>query len=95
MQNYLQVKQDVIAEPDWEPSINAAAIGVEVKDGVVTLPIFSKRTDGDIARTASNVLEWTTNLPKDRIKVMVEGGWISRNATWRSIRPGAHPGSGT
>ncbi len=32
-----QLKQDVIAELGWEPSVNAAQIGVEVKDGVVTL----------------------------------------------------------
>ena len=32
-----QVQQDVIAELSWEPSVNAAQIGVEVKDGIVTL----------------------------------------------------------
>jgi osmotically-inducible protein OsmY len=32
-----QVQQDVIAELKWEPSVNSAEIGVEVKDGVVTL----------------------------------------------------------
>jgi osmotically-inducible protein OsmY len=32
-----QVQQDVLAELKWEPSVNAAHIGVEVKDGVVTL----------------------------------------------------------
>ena len=106
-----QLKQDVIAELGWEPSVNAAQIGVEVKDGIVTLaghvdsfaekwnaetaaqrvsgvkalaielevtlPGSSRRTDADIARTASNVLEWTTYLPKDAVKVMVENGWIT------------------
>jgi osmotically-inducible protein OsmY len=33
----LTVKQDVEAELQWEPSVNAAAIGVAVKDGIVTL----------------------------------------------------------
>jgi osmotically-inducible protein OsmY len=33
----LSIKQDVEAELRWEPSINAAAIGVAVKDGIVTL----------------------------------------------------------
>jgi osmotically-inducible protein OsmY len=33
----LTIKEDVEAELQWEPSINAAAIGVAVKDGVVTL----------------------------------------------------------
>ncbi len=32
-----QVQQDVLAELKWEPSVNAAQIGVEVKDGIVTL----------------------------------------------------------
>src|SRR4029453_4596180 len=32
-----QMQQDVMAELDWEPSVNAAQIGVEVSDGVVTL----------------------------------------------------------
>ncbi len=32
-----QLQQDVSAELEWEPSIHAARIGVEVKDGVVTL----------------------------------------------------------
>ena len=104
-------EQDIIAELGWEPSVNAAQIGVEVKDGIVTLaghvdsfaekwnaetaaqrvsgvkalaielevtlPGSSRRTDADIARTATNVLEWTTYLPKDSIKVMVENGWIT------------------
>jgi osmotically-inducible protein OsmY len=32
-----QLQQDVMAELEWEPSVSAARIGVEVKDGVVTL----------------------------------------------------------
>jgi osmotically-inducible protein OsmY len=32
-----QLQQDVMAELDWEPAVHAARIGVEVKDGVVTL----------------------------------------------------------
>ncbi len=33
----IQLQHDVLAELNWEPSINAAAIGVEVKEGIVTL----------------------------------------------------------
>ena len=33
----LQLKHDVAAELEFQPSVNAAAIGVEVSDGVVTL----------------------------------------------------------
>jgi osmotically-inducible protein OsmY len=32
-----QIQQDVISELSWEPSVNAAHIGVEVSAGVVTL----------------------------------------------------------
>jgi osmotically-inducible protein OsmY len=32
-----QLQQDISAELTWEPSVNAAQIGVAVKDGVVTL----------------------------------------------------------
>jgi len=111
MKNDTQIQKDVIAELNWEPSINPTDIGVEVKDGIVTLtghvgsyaeklnaeksaqrvagvkalaveldvtlPGISKRTDADIARTVENVLQWTTYLPKDAIKVMVENGWIT------------------
>ena len=37
MKTDAQLRMDVIAELDWDPSINASAIGVGVKDGVVTL----------------------------------------------------------
>ncbi len=37
MKNDTQLKSDILSELDWEPSINANQIGVEVKDGVVTL----------------------------------------------------------
>jgi osmotically-inducible protein OsmY len=33
----MQLKQDVIDALEWEPSVNAAHIGVSVSDGVVTL----------------------------------------------------------
>ena len=37
MKTDMELKQDVISELNWEPAIHAAEIGVEVKDGVVTL----------------------------------------------------------
>ena len=111
MKTDAQLKQDIIAELTWEPSVNASQIGVEVKNGTVTLaghvdsftekwqaeraaqrvsgvkglaveidvklPGLSKRTDGDIARSAQNILEWTSWLPKDAIKVKAEGGWLT------------------
>ena len=114
----LQLKQDALAEFQWEAMVNAALIGVEVNGGVVTLAGqvdsyaakwaaekatqrvagvkalavemkvhitgISARTDADIARSVENMLEWTTYLSKNTIKVMVEGGWItlSEDVEW-------------
>lgn len=106
-----QLQQDVMAELKWEPAVHAEQIGVEVKDGIVTLAGHvdsypakwnaeraaqrvagvkalaveidvklngsTKRTDADIARSIENVLQWTTYLPKDSVKVMVEDGWVT------------------
>ncbi len=111
MKTDTQLQRDVLAELKWEPSVNAAKIGVEVKDGIVTLaghvdsyaekwdaerasqrvsgvkalateidvslPGSSKRNDTDIARSAESALQWTTFLPKDSIKIMVEAGWVT------------------
>jgi osmotically-inducible protein OsmY len=111
MKTDLELKQDVIAELRWEPSVNAAQIGVEVKEGIVTLaghvdsyteklhaeraaqrvagvkglavemdvklPGSNKRTDADIARTAHNVLQWTTYLPPDAVRVKAENSWVT------------------
>ena len=106
-----QLKNDILAELRWEPSVNAEQIGVEVNDGVVTLaghvdsfvekwaaekaakkvsgvralavemdvklPSLSQRNDADIARSADSALEWTTYLPRNAIKIQVEGGWVT------------------
>lgn len=59
--------------------VRALAVEIDVK-----LPGLSKRTDGDIAGSADNVLEWTTYLPKNSVKVVVEDGWVtlSGEAEW-------------
>ncbi|MBW8831194.1 MAG: BON domain-containing protein [Burkholderiales bacterium] len=106
-----QLQHDVLEELKWEPSVHATEIGVEVKDGVVTLsgevhnfaekwhaeraaqrvcgvnalaidmklkaPGLGGRTDADIARSAEQVLEWSTSVPEGTIKVMVENGFIT------------------
>lgn len=52
-----QLQQDVLAELDWDPAVNAAAIGVEVKDGVVTLAghVASYAEKFDAERVAQRV----------------------------------------
>jgi osmotically-inducible protein OsmY len=123
-----QLQHDVSAELNWEPSVNAAHIGVEVKQGVVTLagrvdsyaekwsaersaqrvsgvnamttelkvqlPGLSVRSDGDIARSVENVLEWTSALPANAVKVMVEGGWVtlSGEVDWQYQKQAATDG---
>jgi len=37
MKTDTQLQHDVLAELEWEPSIDASQIGVTAKDGVVTL----------------------------------------------------------
>ncbi len=60
MKSDLQLREDVMEELEFEPSINAAAIGVAVKDGVVTLSgtidtFAQKRTAGFCAERVSGV----------------------------------------
>ena len=50
------------------------ALAVEID---VTLPGSSTRNDADIARSAENVLEWNSYVPRNRVKVLVEGGMIT------------------
>ncbi len=50
------------------------ALAVEID---VVLPGTSQRTDADIASSVENILQWSTYVPNDHIKVMVEGGWIT------------------
>lgn len=125
-----ELQQDVLNELKWEPSVEAAHIGVAVKDGVVTLtghvpsyaekwaaekaakrvygvkavaneldvklPGSSTRTDEDIAIACVQALKSNILVPDDRIKVIVNGGWVElegevewnyeKNAAENSVR---------
>ena len=125
MKTDIELQRDVIAELKWEPSVNAAEIGVEVKNGIVTLAGHvstyaekwdaelaaqrvsgvnalavemdvklagsSRRTDADIAGSARNVLQWSSSVPKDNVKIMVESGWVtlSGEVDWEYQRQAA------
>ena len=54
--------------------LGVKAVAGEIK---VTLPVSYKRTDEDIARSATNVLNWNSWIPDDRVKVRVKDGWIT------------------
>lgn len=47
MKTDMDLKQDILDELDWEPSVNAAHVGVSVKDGIITLtghvPSFAEK----------------------------------------------------
>jgi osmotically-inducible protein OsmY len=59
-----------------------AALRVEGVKGLaseieVHLPGTSHRSDADIARAALDALQWNSSVPADRIKVMVNKGWVT------------------
>ena len=54
--------------------VGVKALAVEID---VRLAGINARTDGDIARTVENILQWTMSLPKDSVKIKVEGGWVT------------------
>jgi osmotically-inducible protein OsmY len=71
----------------WRVSgVKALAAEMDVKFGG-----DSTRQDVDIARLAKNVLDWTTYLPNDLVKVTVDGGWVtlSGEVNWEYQRESA------
>lgn len=105
------LKQSVLDELAWDPSVADAHIGVTARSGVVTLTghvgSYSEKCaaeravgrvsgvkaiaeeieirylygvghgDEDIAKQALNVLSWDLSVPKDKVKVKVDKGWIT------------------
>jgi osmotically-inducible protein OsmY len=57
----------------------------------VELPQLARRGDVDIAESARNILGWTSSLPKDAVKVLVENGWLtlSGDVAWQYQRQDA------
>jgi osmotically-inducible protein OsmY len=52
--------------------VKAVAVEIEVE-----LPFEMKRTDDQIAEALLDRLAWDVSVPKDRVKVKVENGWIT------------------
>jgi len=52
--------------------VKALAMELEVE-----LPDSTERSDSDIARAAETALEWAVSVPPDRIRVIVERGWLT------------------
>lgn len=70
------------------------AIAIELD--VIPLGVH-QRSDTEIAAAVEHALSWNTSIPQDRVKVMVEEGWVTlsgeldwnfqRRAVERMIRP--------
>lgn len=120
------LRKTVMEALEFEPSIDAADIGVAVDSGIVTLtghvPTFSQKStaerivmrikgvrgvaekievrpvgthktaDDEIARRASNSINWNTILPAEAVKVKVENGWLtlSGRVEWQYQRIAAY-----
>ena len=52
--------------------VKAIANDIEVR-----LPSSAQRSDPKIAHAAVSALEWNSSVPKDRVKVKVENGWLT------------------
>ena len=50
-------------------------------DIVVELPGSSRRTDPDIAEAALNALKWDFEVPTDRVKVLIQNGYVTLEGT--------------
>jgi osmotically-inducible protein OsmY len=106
-----KLQRDVLDELAWEPSVDAAEIGVSVENGVVILNGTvkslnekwtaervaqrvegvravtdelvvklagdSQHSDADIAQAAVNALDWNASVPHNRVKVLIENGWVT------------------
>jgi len=119
------LQKDVQDAIKWEPLLNAAEIGVTVKDGVVTLTgvvdsymkklevesatkkvagvkvVVEKitikvcntclKTDGEIATEIVNAFLWNWEIPKNKINIKVESGWVTIDGQleWNSQRDAA------
>ena len=117
--NDRDIQNLVEEELSWEPSLDAANIGVGVKQGVVTLmghvssyahKVAAERaaqrvkgvraiaedlevrfagsapsSDDEIALRAANVLDWDSSIPKGRVKIKSENGYVtlSGELDWR------------
>lgn len=54
--------------------VKALAVELSVK-----LPALDERSDADIATAAERAIEWNSLIPKDKIHILVEQGWVTLN----------------
>jgi osmotically-inducible protein OsmY len=77
------------AEKAAQRVFGVKALAVEMD---VRLLGISERSDADIAQSVKNVLLWTTYLPQDAVKILVEKGWVtlSGEVSWNFQKTAAN-----
>ena len=69
-------------------------IGVRAFAEELTVSLLGahNRNDSDIAQAAANALDWNVSVPHNKVKTMVENGWVtlSGNVKWNYQREAAH-----
>jgi len=93
-----QLRQDVMEELNWDPAVDATDIGVEVKDGVVTLSghltNYAEKYAAEAAvRRIPGVqalaVELDVRLPADSVRADADIARAVRNVLdWNSLLPG-------
>ena len=88
MKTDLQLKHDVEAELEWEPAVTASNIGVEVKDGVVTLAghlsslgekIAAEQATRRVGGVRALVIELDVHLPGEDVRTDEDIAHIARS----------------
>lgn len=80
--------EKIHAEQAAQRVVGIKGLSVEM---TIELPPSGRRSDADIAGSAKNILSWTSSLPEDAVKVLVDSGWItlSGHVEWQYQRQDA------
>lgn len=97
MKSDTQLKQDVLDELAWDPEVDECEVGVQVKDGIVTLTghlrsfhvkYCAERAAQRVAGVRALAVELDVVLPGDAVRTDSDVAWAIENAlTWNSVVP--------
>ena len=48
---------------------------IDLVEDLSPMSSMDPRIDADVARSESNILQWTAYLPEDCVKTMIQMGW--------------------
>lgn len=73
-------------------TMNVAGVKAVAEEIKVKLGSWGKKDDTEIATTAANALKWSWQVPKDKVQVKVQDGWLTLTGEvqWNSEREAAH-----